>query len=71
MRYLVLAIIMAAGVSLIGIAGASAAPANGQAIGQARRSCEQYHRRERRMRARLASWAARRLPPQQVVRSFD
>ncbi len=35
MRYLVLAIVMAAGVSLIGIAGASAAPANGQAIGQA------------------------------------
>jgi len=32
MRHIVLAIIMAAGVSLMGIAGASAAPANGQAI---------------------------------------
>ena len=35
MRHLVLAIVMAAGVSLIGVAGASAAPANGQAIAQA------------------------------------
>ena len=35
MRYLVLAIVMAAGVSLIGVAGASAAPASGQPIAQA------------------------------------
>jgi len=35
MRHLVLAIVTAAGVSLIGIGGASAAPANGQAIAQA------------------------------------
>jgi len=35
MRHLVLAIVMVAGVSLIGVAGASAAPANGQAIAQA------------------------------------
>ena len=35
MRHLVLAAVMAAGVSLIGMAGASAAPANGQAIAQA------------------------------------
>jgi hypothetical protein len=35
MRYLVLAVVLAAGVSLIGIADASAAPANGQAIAQA------------------------------------
>lgn len=34
MRYILLAIVMAAGVSLIGAAGASAAPANGQAISQ-------------------------------------
>ena len=32
MRHLVLAIVMAAGVSLIGVAGASAAPANGQSM---------------------------------------
>jgi hypothetical protein len=35
MRYIVLAIVMAAGVGLVGIGGASAAPANGQAIAQA------------------------------------
>ena len=35
MRYIVLAIVMAAGVGLVGISGASAAPANGQAIAQA------------------------------------
>jgi hypothetical protein len=35
MRYLMIAIVMAAGVSLIGTAVASAAPANGQAIAQA------------------------------------
>jgi hypothetical protein len=35
MRHLVLAIIMAAGVSLVGSVAASAAPANGQAISQA------------------------------------
>lgn len=35
MRHLVLAIVLAAGVGLIGIGGASAAPANGQAITQA------------------------------------
>ena len=35
MRHLVLAIVVAAGVSLIVVAGASAAPANGQAIAQA------------------------------------
>jgi hypothetical protein len=35
MRHLVLSIAMAAGVSLIGMVGASAAPANGQAISQA------------------------------------
>ena len=34
-RYLVLAIVLAAGVSLIGVAGAAAAPANGQPIAQA------------------------------------
>jgi hypothetical protein len=35
MRYIVLAIVMAAGVGLVGISGASAAPASGQAIAQA------------------------------------
>jgi hypothetical protein len=35
MRHLVLALIMTAGVGLVGIGGASAAPANGQAITQA------------------------------------
>jgi hypothetical protein len=35
MRYLMIAMVMAAGVSLIGAGGASAAPANGQAIAQA------------------------------------
>lgn len=35
MRHLVLAIIMAAGVSLFGAAGASAAPASGHAMAQA------------------------------------
>ncbi len=35
MRYLVLAVVLAAGVSLIGVAGASAAPASGQPIAQA------------------------------------
>ena len=35
MRYIVLAIAMAAGVGLVGIGGALAAPANGQAIAQA------------------------------------
>ncbi len=35
MRHLVLAVVLAAGVSLIGVAGASAAPANGQPIAQA------------------------------------
>jgi hypothetical protein len=35
MRHLVLAIVMAAGVSLIGSVGASAAPVNGHAIAQA------------------------------------
>jgi hypothetical protein len=34
MRYALLAIVMAAGVSLLGAVGASAAPANGQAISQ-------------------------------------
>ncbi len=35
MRHIILAAIMAAGVGLIGIGGASAAPASGQAIAQA------------------------------------
>jgi hypothetical protein len=35
MRHLVLAIVMAAGVSMVGSVAASAAPANGQAISQA------------------------------------
>jgi hypothetical protein len=35
MRYLLVAIVMAAGAGLIGTATASAAPANGQAIAQA------------------------------------
>ena len=35
MRHIVLAIVMAAGASLIGSVAASAAPANGQAISQA------------------------------------
>jgi hypothetical protein len=35
MRLLVLGVVMAAGVSLLGIGAASAAPANGQAITQA------------------------------------
>ena len=35
MRHIVLAIVMAAGVSLVGSVAASAAPANGQAISQA------------------------------------
>ena len=35
MRHLVLAIVTAAGVSLIGLGGASATPANGQAIAKA------------------------------------
>ncbi len=35
MRHLMLAIVTAAGVSLIGVAGASAAPAGGQPIAQA------------------------------------
>jgi len=34
MRYIVLATVMAAGLSLMGVASASAAPANGQAIFQ-------------------------------------
>jgi len=34
MRYALLAIVMAAGVSLLGVVGASAAPANGKAISQ-------------------------------------
>ena len=34
MRHMVLAIVIAAGVSLVGIAGASAVPANSQAISQ-------------------------------------
>jgi hypothetical protein len=35
MRYILLAIVVAAGVGLVGIGGALAAPANGQAIAQA------------------------------------
>jgi hypothetical protein len=35
MRHLVLALIMAAGVGLLGVGGASAAPASGKAIAQA------------------------------------
>lgn len=35
MRYLMIAIVMAAGASFIGTAAVSAAPANGQAIAQA------------------------------------
>jgi hypothetical protein len=35
MRYIVLAIVIAVGVGLAGIGGASAAPASGQAIAQA------------------------------------
>jgi hypothetical protein len=35
MRYIVLAIVIAVGVGMVGIGGASAAPANGQAIAQA------------------------------------
>ena len=41
MRHIVLAIVMAAGVSLIGILAASAAPANGQAIAQAIKQTDQ------------------------------
>jgi hypothetical protein len=41
MRHIVLAIVMAAGVSLIGSISASAAPANGHAIAQAVKQTDQ------------------------------
>jgi hypothetical protein len=41
MRHIVLAIVLAAGVSLIGSVAASAAPANGQAMGQAVKQTDQ------------------------------
>ena len=41
MRHIVLAIVMAAGVSLIGSVAASAAPANGQAMAQAVKQTDQ------------------------------
>ena len=70
MRHLVLAIVMAAGVSLVGSVAASAAPANGQAISQAVEKTNQITPGHARLRTRLASQPVGTLPSK-LTRSFS